>query len=161
MQGNFRWINKVRDLLDIYNSRKHRTIKMSPNEVTKKDEEKLLQTVYNYPKIIVKSTKLKVGDFCRISKYKSIFEKGYTPNWGVEIFKIVKVNKLRPETYHIVDSEKKPILGAFYAYELQKVKHPEGYLVEKVLKKRGSKMFCKFLGFDKSHNDWVDASSVS
>ena len=33
--------------------------------------------------------KFKVGDYVRISKYKSIFAKGYTPNWSEEIFAIV------------------------------------------------------------------------
>ena len=30
--------------------------------------------------------KFKVGDHVRISKYKSIFAKGYTPNWSEEVF---------------------------------------------------------------------------
>ena len=34
----------------------------------------------------------KVGDHVRISKYKNIFAKGYTPNWSEEIF-VVKNNK--------------------------------------------------------------------
>ena len=33
-----------------------------------------------------KDPKFKVGDHVRISKYKSIFAKGYTPNWSEEIF---------------------------------------------------------------------------
>ena len=34
---------------------------------------------------IVKDPKFKVADHLRISKYKSIFVKCYTPNWSVEI----------------------------------------------------------------------------
>ena len=30
--------------------------------------------------------KFKVGDHVRISEYKNIFAKGYTPNWSKEIF---------------------------------------------------------------------------
>ena len=30
--------------------------------------------------------KFKVGDIFRISKYKSIFAKGYVPNWSEEVF---------------------------------------------------------------------------
>ena len=33
-----------------------------------------------------KKPKFKVGDHVRISKYKNIFAKGYTPNWSEEIF---------------------------------------------------------------------------
>ena len=38
--------------------------------------------------------KLKVGDHVRISKYKNIFEKGYTPNWYEEVFVIKKVKNI-------------------------------------------------------------------
>ena len=38
-----------------------------------------------------KSAKFKVGDHVRISKYKNIFSKGYTPNWSEEVFVIKKV----------------------------------------------------------------------
>ena len=39
-----------------------------------------------------KDPKFKIGDNVRISKYKNIFAKGYTPNWSEEIF-VVKKNK--------------------------------------------------------------------
>ena len=35
--------------------------------------------------------KFEVGDHVRISKYKNIFGKGYTPNWSKEVFVIKKV----------------------------------------------------------------------
>ena len=38
-----------------------------------------------------KDPKFKVGDHVRISKYKNIFAKGYTPNWSEEVFVIKKV----------------------------------------------------------------------
>ena len=37
--------------------------------------------------------KFKVGYHVRISKYKNIFTKDYTPNWSEEIFVIKKTNK--------------------------------------------------------------------
>ena len=36
--------------------------------------------------------KLKVGDHVRISKYKDIFAKGYTPNGSEEVFVITNVH---------------------------------------------------------------------
>ena len=36
-----------------------------------------------------KDRKFKVGDHVRISKFKNIFAKGYTPNWSEEIFFII------------------------------------------------------------------------
>ena len=38
-----------------------------------------------------KDPKFKVGDHVRISKYKNIFAKGYTPNWSEEVFVISKI----------------------------------------------------------------------
>ena len=39
-----------------------------------------------------KDPKFKVGDHMRISKFKNVSAKGYTPNWSEEIF-VVKKNK--------------------------------------------------------------------
>ena len=36
--------------------------------------------------------KFKVGDHVRISKYKSIFAKGYTQNWSEGVFVVSKIN---------------------------------------------------------------------
>ena len=38
-----------------------------------------------------KNLKFKTGDNVRISKYKNVFGKGYTPNWSEEVFVIKKV----------------------------------------------------------------------
>ena len=35
-----------------------------------------------------KVPKFKIGDIVRISKYKNIFAKGYTPSWSGEVFVI-------------------------------------------------------------------------
>ena len=43
-----------------------------------------------------KSTKFKVDDRFRITKYKNIFSKGYTKNWSKEIFVIDFVLKNNP-----------------------------------------------------------------
>ena len=49
------------------------------------------------------SIKYKKGDKVRISKYKSHFEKGYTPNWTEEIFNIDKINMPNPVSYQVRD----------------------------------------------------------
>jgi hypothetical protein len=55
----------------------------------------------------------------------------------------------------------KDILGGFYEMKLQKVKHPDVYLVEKVLKKKGKKLYVKWLGFDESHKTWIDENNIT
>ena len=48
-----------------------------------------------------KGPKFEVGDHVRISKYKIIFAKGYTPNWSEVIFVIKNFKNTVPWTYVI------------------------------------------------------------
>ena len=50
-----------------------------------------------------KDPKFQFGDHVRISKYKNIFAKGYTPNWSEEAFVIKEVKNTFPWTYFISD----------------------------------------------------------
>ena len=43
--------------------------------------------------------KFKVGDHVRISKYKNIFAKGYTPNWSEDVFVVKEIKNAVPWTY--------------------------------------------------------------
>ena len=45
---------------------------------------------------IKRNPKFKVGDNLRISKYKNIFAKGYTPNWSEEVSIINKIKNTVP-----------------------------------------------------------------
>ena len=57
---------------------------------------KIIHTLILIKKINNKDPKFKVGDRVRISKYKNIFAKGYTPNSSEEIFVIKKVKNTVP-----------------------------------------------------------------
>ena len=65
-------------------------------------------------------SRFKVRDRVRISKFKNIFTKGYTPNWSKEIFIVDKINDTVPYTYNIKDLNGEGIIGSFYDKELQK-----------------------------------------
>ena len=67
-----------------------------------------------------KDSRFKVGDRVRISKFKNIFAKGYTPNWSTEIFIVDKINDTVPYTYSLKDLNGEEIIGSFYDRELQK-----------------------------------------
>ena len=69
-----------------------------------------------------KDSRFKVGDRVRISKFKNIFAKGYTPNWSTEIFIINKINDTVPYTYNLKDLNGEKIIGSFYDKELKKTK---------------------------------------
>ena len=84
------YINKSDDIVNEYNNTCDTTIKMKPIDV--KDN-----TYINTDKEINnKDPKFRVGDRVRISKYKNIFAKGYTPNWSKEVFFIKKVKNTTP-----------------------------------------------------------------
>jgi len=74
------------------------------------DADKLLSMLYSVKAIV----RFKVSDSVRVSKFKTIFEKGYTPNWTTEIFRIIKVQKINPVTYLLEDYHGK-LVEEFYA----------------------------------------------
>ena len=68
------YIDKLVDAVNEYNNTYYRTIKMKPVDVKSGNYGE-----YNNDSND-KDPKFQVGDHVRISKYKSIFAKGYTPN---------------------------------------------------------------------------------
>ena len=81
------YIDKSDDIVNEYNNTYHRTIKMKPIDVKE-------NTYIGFGKEVNdKDPKFKVGDHVRISKYKNIFAKRYSPNWSdkVLLLKILKI----------------------------------------------------------------------
>lgn len=161
-RGKYKWVDILQDLLTEYNNTRHRTIKMVPNKVSHQNEQVLLDTVYSYDwNIGVKfKPKFKIGDFVRLSKYKHIFEKSYTPNWTTEIFKIRKIQYTNPITYLLADLNEQPIQGTVYQEELQIVQQKDIYLVEKILSRKKDMVYVKWLGFNNTHNSWINKKDV-
>lgn len=159
LNGKYHWLSILDQITDDYNNRKHSTTGMRPSDVTKDKEKQLLNSVYSHIKI-AGLVKFRVGDVVRISKQKALFDKGYTPNWSTELFKVLKVKISNPTTYLLQDMLGAPITGAFYGEELQTAKHSDVYLVEKVLRRKGGKVYVKWLGLDKSHNSWINKSNI-
>ena len=78
-------IDKLDEIVNKYINTYHRTIKMEPADV------KNNTYIDSNKEANDKDPKFKVGDRVRISKYKNIFAKGYTPNWSEEAFVIKEV----------------------------------------------------------------------
>lgn len=162
VQGSYKWLHLLPKIVNQYNSTKHRTTGYKPIDVNKHNTKRILNTAYNYLKTVdPKRSKFKLGDYVRISKHRSVFSKGYTTNWSNEIFKISSVKLTNPRTFILEDEGKREIKGGFYEQELQKAKHPDIYLVEKVLRRKGNKVLVKWMGFDKSHNSWISKTNIA
>lgn len=154
-RGKYKWVDILSYITMKYNNKVHRTIGMKPADV--KPTTRL--NAYNHIKTALKP-KFRVGDTVRISKHKGLFEKGFTPNFSTELFKVVKRKVTNLTTYLLEDMYGQPIKGCFYEMELQKSKYPDVYLVEKILKKRRKKVFVKWLGFPNEHNSWINIASI-
>ena len=76
------YIDKLYDIVNKYNNTYHETIKMKLFDVKSK--------TYINPsnEINDKGPKIKIGDIVRLSKYKSIFAKGYVLNLVITKVKI-------------------------------------------------------------------------
>ena len=113
------------DIVNEYNNTKHSTIKMKPIDVgdntTQSSSLKRNKRVY-IGEHNEKDSRYEVGDRVRISKFKNIFAKGYTPNWSTEIFIVDKVIDTVPYTCNLKDLNDEEIIGSFYDKELQKTK---------------------------------------
>ncbi|CAB3996734.1 uncharacterized transposon-derived, partial [Paramuricea clavata] len=109
--------------------------------------------------------KFAVGESVRISKYKSVFTKGYEANFTEELFTVTEVYHGHPNTYTIKDSADEPIIGRFYEQELYSAEGREpDFRIEKVLRRRtvkGKKMaLIKWLGYDDKFNSWIPAGDI-
>ena len=103
------------DIVNKYNNTVHRTIKMKPIDVM---DDSYFEYNGNFNK---NDPKFKVGDHVRVSKYKNLFAKGYTPNWSEEVFVFSKIKNTVPWTYFVNDLNSEKITGSFYEKELQKL----------------------------------------
>ena len=147
------YIDKLDDIVDEYNNTYHTTIKMKPIDV--KDN-----TYINADKEIDnKDPKFKVVDHVRISKYKTIFAKGYMPNWSEEVFVIKKVKNTVPWTYVINDLNGEKMKENYKERELQKTNQEE-FRIEKVIRRKGDKLYVKWKGYNNSFNSWIDKASL-
>ena len=61
-------------------------------------------------KVNDKDPTFKVGDHVKISKYKNVFAKGYTPNQSEEVFVVSKIKNVVPWTYIINDLNREKII---------------------------------------------------
>ena len=79
------YIDNLDDIVNKYDNTYHSTMKMKSANV------KSNTYIDSSKEINDKNPKFKIGDNVRISRYKNVFAKGYTPNWSENLFVIKKV----------------------------------------------------------------------
>ena len=72
---------------------------------------------------------------------------------------IKEVKNTDPWTNAINDFNGKEIIGIFYEKELQKINEQE-FSIEKVIKKKGDKLYIKWKGYDNSFSTWIDKKDL-
>ena len=68
---------------------------------------------------------------------------------------IKEVKNTVPWTYIISNVNGEKIIGTFYEKELQN-KNQKKFWIQKVIKKKGDKLYVKWKGYDNSLNSWID-----
>ena len=134
---------------------------MKPNEVNKSN---VIDAIYHNISIPPKRTvKFKKGDYVRLLGTKKVFDRGYDILWSEQIFIVKHILKTTPTTYTVEDLSGESIKGSFYQQELQLVKYPEEFLVEKILKHRVRmknkkpirEVLVRWLGYPEKFDEWV------
>ena len=146
-------VDVLDDIVDNYNNAFHRILGMKPTDV-KSDSYAEYNVASNE-----KDPKFKVGDHVKISKFKNIFAKGYTPNCSEEVFVISKIKNTVPWAYVISGLNGEEITGTFYEKESQKTSQKE-FWIEKIIKRKEDKLFVKWKGYDNSINSWINKKDI-
>ena len=180
-----KYIDVLANLIASYNNTYHRSIKMSPSEVTNENEQRVWENLYpsllgkretkietktkvmKKKKLRKKPFKFKVGDTVRISYIKYPFSRGFNQQWTDELFKIDHRTASNPFTYKLVDFTGEKIIGTFYESELSSVtasKNPL-YRIEKIIMQRKRKgkveYLVKWVGWPEKFNSYVTKKELS
>ena len=166
--NSYEWVKYLDKAMKIYLNRNHRTIKMSPLEAEKDENEiKVRQTYFEkYRKADMKKQKAKfsVGDSVRIYKERGTFHRGYNEDFTEEIFTITKVMKNLPvPRYKIREYNGDDVIGSFFQDELVHYNPPEFYEID-ILDTRGKGKRKEYLvhyrGYPNTYDEWKKASDL-
>ena len=179
--NSIRWIDFVRQVLEIYHNRYHRSLKMSPNDADMElNHDKVLETnlkryaEFNKRKNLAnkKPAKFKKGQVVKIFQKKGAFTKGYSQNVTKEYFEIYHVDrKLSKDRYYLKDLAGDKVLGSFYEEYLIPFQPPAADEAvfkldpnHKDFRRKNIRgiphIFVKWLGWPKKFNQWVPANDI-
>lgn len=166
---SYNWTAFLPDALRIYRSRFHRTIRMSPQEAERtENEEKVRENLLNYfHKRGVKKNipKYKIGDKVKLSRMRFRFARGYQQENTGEYFIITSVdNKLPGEVrYQLNDAGSEAVIGSFFENEIT-LYYPPDYYDINILDTRGSgkkkSYYVHYTDYPSKFDEWVSAEKL-
>jgi transposase InsO family protein len=169
------YIDVLPHITAAYNNSYHRILRLSPSQVSLKNERQIWNQMYNsvkFPYVLKKTQNknlLPVGSYVRISFYRHVFSREYRQKWSSELFQIYK-RQMRDGivVYFLRDLSGEDLRGSFYREELQPATYSPDtvYKIEKILRykrnKAGKKlMYVKWLNWGPKFNSWISEDDVS
>ena len=153
------WYKCLPHLIQVYNTRKHRTIKMTPTQAMKPENKAAVYATQFSNATGGTRPAFYIGQRVRTSLNKKLFEKGSTQSFTEEIFQISDIVPGQPTTYRLKDLAGEPIIGTFYKEQLQGTDQVI-YRVERVLRRRRGQALVKWTDYDERFNSWVDENTI-
>jgi len=156
------YITILNELINSYNNSYHSSIKMKPSEVNLKTKDKVFKNLYgSYFDNEIKF-KFRPGNYVRIAVEKSLFEKGYTPNWSLEVYIVSKLLPSNPPTYLIKSLNDEEFSKKYYNEELQLVSETQfPYNTFKVIKENKTNFLIQKLNSENKESIWIKKSELN
>jgi hypothetical protein len=140
MTQNNAYIRVLPKLVQSYNNKYHRSIKMTPVEAEKDSnyETLLANVTNNYARIRRKKPTLKLGQQVRRQYNRKTFQRSYTDIFAPELFRITKIHTALPRPmYTIADEKGRQQRRRYYSEQLQPTRNVSGmYNIESVKRRR-------------------------
>ena len=90
LAGNADWVSELSSIIKQYNNTIHHSIKMTPNQASKKINEKLVFSNLRDDRVKLQP-KFKLGQLVRTADIKRVFSKGDSTNWSYKLYTITEV----------------------------------------------------------------------
>ena len=135
---------------------------MAPADVKNKNENRLWVRLFGDGDTYVKPL-ISQGVMVRARCHKTIFDKGYMPNWSKKHFTVSQAvphkRGTKRRVYKLFDYNDEDVKGSWYPEELQEISDNQ-YRIVKVLWGRtlpdGTKeLFVRWEGFPEKYNSWI------
>ena len=90
LAGNADWVSELSSITKHYNNTIHHSIKMTPNQASKKINEKLVFSNLRDDRVKLQP-KFKLGQLVRTADIKRVFSKGDSTNYSYKLYTITEV----------------------------------------------------------------------